>query len=149
MTTTGSTAWAFGVGRGGHAGSTLASTDQNGGTARRRPTGMARREPVPPPRTASPASRTYCGDPAAASPARAAPSMAAVAESAPTTRWRDEPRMAKTAIGSSSVYSPVTTGIPAIFAYPRDRESARPAGHAIKDRGKQVNHHASAGSTRH
>jgi adenylate kinase family enzyme len=29
------------------------------------------------------------------------------------------------------------------------RESARPAGHAIKDRGKQVNHHASAGSTRH
>ena len=27
--------------------------------------------------------------------------------------------MAKTAIGSSSVYSPVTTGIPAIFAYPR------------------------------
>jgi hypothetical protein len=46
--------------------------------------------------------------------------MAAVAESAPTARWRDEPRMAKTAIGSSSVYSPVTTGIPAIFAYPRD-----------------------------
>ena len=45
--------------------------------------------------------------------------MAAVAESAPTTRWRDEPRMAKTAIGSSSVYRPVTTGIPAIFAYPR------------------------------
>ena len=29
-------------------------------------------------------------------------------------------RMAKTAIGSSSVYSPVTTGIPAIFAYPKD-----------------------------
>ena len=46
--------------------------------------------------------------------------MAAVAESAPTTRWRDEPRMAKTAIGNSSVYRPVTTGIPAIFAYPRD-----------------------------
>jgi len=27
--------------------------------------------------------------------------------------------MANTAIGSSSVYRPVTTGIPAIFAYPR------------------------------
>ena len=45
--------------------------------------------------------------------------MAAVAESAPTTKWREEPRMAKTAIGNSSVYKPVTTGIPAIFAYPR------------------------------
>ena len=45
--------------------------------------------------------------------------MAAVAESAPTTRWRDEPRTANTAIGNSSVYRPVTTGIPAIFAYPR------------------------------
>ena len=70
-------------------------------------------------RAASPASRTYRGEPVAASPARAALSMAAVAESAPTTRWRDEPRMANAAIGSSSVYRPVTTGIPAIFAYPR------------------------------
>src|SRR6266516_1294024 len=52
-------------------------------------------------------------------PARAAPRMAAVAESAPTTRCRDEPSTAKAAIGSSSVDRPVTTGIPAIFAYPR------------------------------
>ncbi len=42
--------------------------------------------------------------------------MAAVAESAATTRWRDEPRTANTAIGSSNVYKPVTSGIPAIFA---------------------------------
>jgi hypothetical protein len=41
--------------------------------------------------------------------------IAAVAESAPTTRWRDEPRMAKARIGRSSVYSPVITGVPAIF----------------------------------
>jgi hypothetical protein len=45
--------------------------------------------------------------------------MTAVAESAATTRWRDDPRTAYTAIGSSIVYRPVTTGIPAIFAYPR------------------------------
>ena len=45
--------------------------------------------------------------------------MTAVAESAATTRWRDDPRTANTAIGSSIVYRPVTTGIPAIFAYPR------------------------------
>jgi hypothetical protein len=44
--------------------------------------------------------------------------MAAVAESAATTRWREDPRSAKAAIGSSSVYRPATTGIPAIFAYP-------------------------------
>jgi hypothetical protein len=48
--------------------------------------------------------------------------MTAVAESAPTTRRRDEPRMANTAIGSSSVYRPVTTSVPAIFAYPRATE---------------------------
>ena len=88
----------------------------------RNPSRASRASSSSPPasRAASPASRTYCGDPAAASPARAAPRMAAVAESAPTTRWRDEPKIAKTAIGSSSVYSPVTTGIPAIFAYPKD-----------------------------
>ncbi len=58
-------------------------------------------------------------DPATASPVSAAASMTAVAESAPTTIWRDEPRTANTAIGSSIEYRPVTTGIPAIFAYPR------------------------------
>ena len=42
--------------------------------------------------------------------------MAAVAESAATTRWRDEPRTAYAAIGSSIVYKPVTRGIPAILA---------------------------------
>jgi hypothetical protein len=42
--------------------------------------------------------------------------MAAVAESAATTRWRDEPRTENTAIGRSMVYKPVTSGIPAIFA---------------------------------
>jgi len=42
--------------------------------------------------------------------------MAAVAESAPTTRCRDDPSRAKTASGSRIVYRPVTTGIPAILA---------------------------------
>ena len=41
--------------------------------------------------------------------------IAAVAESAPTTRWRDEPRMAKAMIGRRIVYRPVMTGMPAIF----------------------------------
>ena len=87
----------------------------------RNPSRASRASSSSPPasRAASPASRTYCGEPIAANPARAAPSMAAVAESAQTTRWRDEPKTAKTAIGSSSVYRPVTTGIPAIFAYPK------------------------------
>src|SRR5580698_2747020 len=87
----------------------------------RNPSRASRASSSSPPasRAASPASRTYCGEPTTASPARAALNMAAVAESAPTTRWRDEPRRANTAIGNSSVYRPVTTGIPAIFAYPR------------------------------
>ncbi len=42
--------------------------------------------------------------------------MAAVAESAATTRCREEPRTAKTAIGSTIVYRPVASGIPAIRA---------------------------------
>ena len=71
---------------------------------------------TPASRAASPASRTYRSDPATARPASAAASMAAVAESAATTRCRDEPRTAKIAIGRSSVYKPVTSGIPAIFA---------------------------------
>ncbi len=61
-----------------------------------------------------------------------------MAESAPTTRCREEPRTAKTATGSSSVYRPVTTGIPAIFAYPRATgmlTAARvmPASHVRRD----------------
>ena len=67
-------------------------------------------------RAASPASRTYRSEPTAARPVSAAASMTAVAESAATTRWRDEPRMAYTAIGRSIVYKPVTRGIPAILA---------------------------------
>ena len=82
---------------------------------------------APASRAASPASRTYLSDPATASPVSAAARMAAVAESAPTTRWRDEARTANTAIGSSSVYRPVTTGIPAIFAYPRTSGMPRAA----------------------
>jgi len=42
--------------------------------------------------------------------------MAAVAESAATTRCLEEPRTAKTAIGSTIVYRPVASGIPAIRA---------------------------------
>ena len=71
---------------------------------------------APASRAASPASRTYAGDPATARPVSAAARMAAVAESAATTRWRDEPRTANTAIGRSIVYKPVTSGIPAILA---------------------------------
>jgi hypothetical protein len=44
--------------------------------------------------------------------------IAAEAESAPTTRCRDEPSTAKTAIGIRIVYSPVITGMPAIDVYP-------------------------------
>ncbi len=50
-----------------------------------------------------PASATYCGDAIAASPVRPAAMIAAVAESAPTTRWREDPRTANTAIGSRIV----------------------------------------------
>ncbi len=58
-----------------------------------------------------PARATYCEEPVAAIPA-------AVAESAPTTRWRDEPSNAKTKTGSTIVYRPVITGIPAMLVYP-------------------------------
>ena len=58
----------------------------------RRPSRRARRR----------APRTRC-DPDAASPANPAAMTAAVAESAPTTRWRDEPKTAKTRTGSRIV----------------------------------------------
>ena len=74
---------------------------------------------TPPVMSASmPASSTYCGDATGASPARPAARIAAVAESAPTTRCRDELNSANTAIGNTMVYKPVTTGMPAILAYP-------------------------------
>jgi hypothetical protein len=41
--------------------------------------------------------------------------IAAVAESAPTTRCRDDPNSEKAAIGIRIVYRPVITGIPAIL----------------------------------
>ena len=50
-----------------------------------------------------PASATYCGEAAAAMPARPAAMIAAVAESAPTTRCREEPSTAKSAIGTRIV----------------------------------------------
>ena len=55
---------------------------------------------MPPVMIASiPASWTYCGDAIGAMPASPAAMIAAVAESAPTTRCRDEPSTANTAIG--------------------------------------------------
>ena len=54
-------------------------------------------------RASRPASATYCDDPVVASPARPAAITTAVAESAPTTRWRDEPKTANTSIGSRIV----------------------------------------------
>ena len=41
--------------------------------------------------------------------------IAAVAESAPTTRCREDPKKAKTMMGIKMVYRPVMTGIPAIL----------------------------------
>ena len=66
---------------------------------------------------ASPARAVYCAEPATAPVAtRPVARMAAVAESAPTTRWRDDPKRAKSNTGRSRVYRPVTTGIPAMLA---------------------------------
>ena len=47
----------------------------------------------------APARATYWELPVAAMPTRPAAITAAVAESAPTTRWRDEPKMAKASTG--------------------------------------------------
>ena len=63
----------------------------------------ARRRAAPAITASMPASATYCGEPAAASGVRAANMIAAVAESAPTTRCREEPRTAKRARGSRIV----------------------------------------------
>ena len=41
--------------------------------------------------------------------------IAAVAESPPTTRCRDEPKTANASTGSRIVYKPVITGVPAIL----------------------------------
>jgi hypothetical protein len=40
--------------------------------------------------------------------------IAAVAESAATTRCRDDPKTANATSGNSNVYKPVTTGVPAM-----------------------------------
>jgi hypothetical protein len=56
--------------------------------------------------------------PAIPSDARPAAKIAAVAESAPTTRSRDEPNSAKTMVGKMTLYRPVTTGVWEIEVYP-------------------------------
>lgn len=52
----------------------------------------------------TPANATYCSGPVAAIPTRALARMAAVAESAPTTRCREERNTANNAVGMSMVY---------------------------------------------
>ena len=60
----------------------------------------------------------YNGLPGAATVTRTPNIMAAVAESAPTMRCREEQKITKTIIGIKIVYIPVIIGIPAILAYP-------------------------------
>ena len=47
--------------------------------------------------------------------AKPAATMAAVPESALTTRWRDEPNRANSRTGKNSVERPVITGVPMIL----------------------------------
>jgi hypothetical protein len=54
-------------------------------------------------RASIPASATYSVEPEAAMPASPAASIAAVAESAPTTKCRDEPKIANKTIGVTMV----------------------------------------------
>jgi len=58
-------------------------------------------------------------------PTKPAAKTAAVAESAPTTRWRDDPIRAYNAIGIRIVNRPVITGVPAILVYPITSGMAR------------------------
>jgi hypothetical protein len=60
-------------------------------------------------------SASHSLDPRTAMPARPAATTAAVAESALTERWRDEPKMANRHIGMRMVYRPVITGVPMIL----------------------------------
>ncbi len=60
------------------------------------------------------ASATHWADAGAARPAMPAAMMAAVAESAPTTRCLDDPKMPNRRSGHRMVYRPVMTGISAI-----------------------------------
>ena len=69
-------------------------------------------------RARRPANATYWLVPVAAIPARLAAITAAVAESAPTTRWREEPNTANANTGKTIVYRPVITGMPAMVEYP-------------------------------
>ena len=73
------------------------------------------------------ASARYSDDPETAIPAKADAVIAAVAESAPTTRCRDDPNKANNAMGIRMVYRPVTTGVPAILVYPMTSGIARQA----------------------
>ena len=54
-------------------------------------------------RASTPAYAMYSDEPTATIPTRPAAMMAAVAESAPTTKWRDEPNRAKSARGRINV----------------------------------------------
>jgi hypothetical protein len=56
----------------------------------------------------------YRSPPGAAIPERPAGKIAAVAESAATTRCRDDPKTANATAGSINVYRPETIGVPAI-----------------------------------
>ena len=60
----------------------------------------------------TPASATHCGEDGLARASSDAAMMAAVAESAPTTSMREDPNRANSIAGTSSVYRPVTTGVP-------------------------------------
>ena len=66
-------------------------------------------------RASTAARATYWSEPTDARPTRPAARIAAVAESAPTTRCRDEPNTANRAMGIRIVYNPVITGVPAIL----------------------------------
>ena len=60
----------------------------------------------------TPASATHCGEDGVARATSDAAMMAAVAESAPTTSMREDPNTTNSTAGTSSVYRPVTTGVP-------------------------------------
>ena len=75
----------------------------------------ARTRKTPAINASTPANARYCSEPTAAMPTSPAARMAAVAESAPTTKCREEPNRANSTVGMSIVYRPVMTGVPEIL----------------------------------
>jgi hypothetical protein len=71
------------------------------------------------------ASETQSADYGAARPTSPVAMIAAVAESAPTTRRLDDPKIAKTAIGIKTVYRPVITGNLGDLRVPHDLRDAQ------------------------